>query len=279
MNEMTKTGEMAKAQDIKSLMSCVNIKKRFEEILGNNAAAFMSGVIAVANGSASLRASDPQSILGAAVLAATLKLPVSPQLGQAHIVPYKNKSGVFIAQFQMGWRGFVQLAIRSGQYYTINCSEVYDGELVNYNHITGDCKFDPTLKKSSRIIGYAAYFKLLNGFEKYVYMTVDEVTAHAKKYSKSFHSADGKWQQDFDAMARKTVIKMILSKWGVLSIEMQTALAADQAEVKQEDGGDFEFNYIDNDTIDAEATVISERPITSTEEEYKQFKAQKEAAK
>ena len=266
-NDMVKQGN-----DIKSLMSRVDVKGRFTEILGQNAAAFMSGVISVSQGNKMLQDCEPASILSAAVVAATLKLPVNPSLGQAYIVPYAGK-----AQFQIGWKGLVQLAMRTGQYQTMNCSEVFDGELISYNRITGDIKFDLTARKSSKIIGFVSYFRLINGFEKYCYMTVEEVEAHAKKFSKTYHKDSSSWKTNNLAMSLKTVMKLLLGKFGILSIEMQLGLQADQSVVKQIEGSEdpFEFEYVDGTTIDAEATVVTDRPTTSTEEEFKKF--QKEA--
>ena len=138
------------------------IKKRFEQVLGNKAAGFMSSILSAVNANPELKKADPMSVISAAAVAASLDLPINPSLGFAHIVPYK-KDNVPIAQFQMGWRGFVQLGMRSGQYKTINVCTVYEGELVGGDRFTGEMHFDESKRKSDKIIGYVAFFKLLNG--------------------------------------------------------------------------------------------------------------------
>ncbi len=240
--------------DISGILSQEIVRKRFEQVLGKKAPGFMSSVISAVNSNNELKKAAPMSVVAAAAVAASLDLPINPSLGFAHIVPYSGK-----AQFQMGWRGFVQLAMRSGQYRTLNVCVVHEGELVESNRFTGAMIFDEKKRTSDKVIGYVAYFKLLNGFEKYLYMTSDQAQAHGKKYSKSFSSANGKWQTDFEAMALKTVLKMLLSKFGILSIEMQSAVTYDQAIVHSIDG---EYSYDDNpeggEVLDVEAEAVIE---------------------
>ena len=257
MEEKAVSTEVRKPDALSVLLRQDSIKKRFEEVLGKKAPGFMSSIISATNANKELKKADPLSIVSAAAVAAALDLPINPSLGFAHIVPYK-RDGVAIAQFQMGYRGFIQLGMRSGQYKTINACAVYEGELVASNRFTGEMTFDETRRTSDKIIGYVAYFKLINGFEKWLYMTVEEAKAHGKRYSKSFNIASGRWQQDFDAMALKTVLKMLMSKYGILSVDMQTAVLADQAIVKK----DGEYEYPDNDVVDAE---ISEPPSKAKE--------------
>jgi len=221
------------------------IKNRFNEMLGKKAAGFMSSIITVQNSNAQLKECEPMSIIGAAAVAATLDLPIDKNLGFAHIVPYGK-----VAQFQMGYKGFIQLAMRTGQYQTINACPIYDGEFISENRLTGEIVFDFNAKKSDTIIGFAAYFKMINGFEKTIYWTKEKITNHAKKYSKSFNNSSSRWQQDFSVMALKTVIKSLISKWGILSIDMQTAILTDQAVLKSTEIEDIE--YIDGTTTDFE---------------------------
>src|SRR5690606_18292633 len=217
---------------INALVASANVKQRFEEMLGEKAAGFLSSVISIVNSNNQLKQCDPNKVLGCAAIAASMDLPINPNLGFAYIVPYKGE-----AQFQMGYRGYVQLAMRTGQYKTINATEVYEGEIESFNRITGRVTFSETGKKSDKIVGYIAYFELVNGFEKYDYMTVEEVTAHAKRFSQSFNSSHSPWKTDFNAMATKTVLKRLLSKYGILSSDMQTAQLADQATpIEREDG-------------------------------------------
>ena len=222
--------ELAPGNTLKALLDSKSVKQRFEEMLGKKAAGFMSSIVSATSGNQMLAKADPMSVISAAAVAASLDLPINPSLGFAHIVPYKDQ-----AQFQMGWRGFVQLAMRSGQYLTMNVSEVYEGQLVSENPFTGAYTFDAAAKKSDKVIGYVAYFKLINGFEKYAYMTTEAAQAHGKRYSQSYKKGFGQWVDNFGAMAKKTVIKGLLSKWGVMSIEMQNAIKFDQAVVTEDD--------------------------------------------
>lgn len=221
---------------VNQLMAQTRIRSRFEEILGQKAAGYISSVINTVNSSPHLKTAEPNSVMMAAVVAATLDLPIDKNLGFAYIVPYSGK-----AQFQLGYRGYIQLAMRTGQYKTINATEIYDGELVKHDRLTGEIEFDENQRASDKVIGYAAYFKLTNGFEKCIYWTIEKIKAHGKRYSKSFESPDGRWKLDFDAMALKTVLKMLLSKYGILSIEMIGAIKADQAVIKSENLDDVEY--------------------------------------
>lgn len=259
-------GELATTSTVKGLLANVNYKKRFEEILGKKAAGFMSSIINVSN-SQGLQGCEPGSVISSAVVAATLDLPIDQNLGFAYIVPYNDKKKGKIAQFQMGYKGFVQLAMRSGQYKTISSSEVYKDEIKKYNRITGEIEFNEDFKldEKSEVVGYIAYFKLTNGFEKYLYMTVKELDNHAKKYSQSYRSEKSwvrdscLWSTNFETMATKTVLKLLLSKYGILSIEMQKALESDQAEIKEDGQVEYIDNKEDSNFVDAEYTTDLEK--------------------
>lgn len=227
---------------ISGLMNTVEVRSRLEDVLGRKAPSFVSSVISAVNTNPLLKAVDPQSVLSAAMVAATLDLPINPSLGFAHIVPYGGK-----AQFQAGWRAFVQLAMRSAQYKTLNVAKVYDGQLKSHDPFKGHMEFDAAGKVSENVTGYVLYFSLLNGFEKYFYMTREEVEVHGKRYSKSYGSDQGQWKNNFDAMALKTVIKLGLSKYGILSIEMQKAITFDQAVVH-----DDKPEYVDSTVVTEE---------------------------
>lgn len=208
----------------KKLLRSEEVTARFREMLGEKAAGFVASVLNVVYASDHLRNADPNSIITAAFTAATLDLPVDKNLGFSWIVPYKGQ-----AAFQMGWRGYVQLAIRTGQYLAINAAEIYEGEEIKEDRLTGRIVLNGR-RTGDHVIGYVAYFKLLNGFEKFHYMTVEQVTAHAKKYSKSWGKADSAWTTNFDAMAKKTVLKALISKYGIMSIQMRTAIQYDSEE-------------------------------------------------
>lgn len=231
-----------------NLLASENIKKKFRDVLGENAAGFMSSILSAVNSNPKLKQAEPMSIISAAAVAAALDLPINPSLAFAHIVPYKN-----VAQFQMGWKGYVQLAQRTGLYLTINVSKVCEGELISENPFTGEINLSSAGKVSDKVIGYVAYFKLLNGFEKYLYMTKEQCEKHGKKYCNSYTEGWSWWQKDFDVMAMKTVIKALLSKWGPLSVKMQLALQADQSMIKE----DGTYEYVDN--VDNETGEIKEK--------------------
>lgn len=236
------------AKTVKGMLETPAFKKKFEEMLGKKAAGFISSIIAVTNSSNYLMKADPATVIGAAAQAAMLDLPINQSLGFAYIVPYKGA-----AQFQLGYKGYIQLAQRSGQYIDIGAKTVYEGELEYENRLLDKFRFGE--RTSDKVIGYLAYFRLTNGFEKMLYMTLDEMQAHAKKYSKNYKGGTAKWGiADFDVMAEKTVLKRLLSKYGPLSIEsvqMSQALANDGGVISMNNDGDFDVNF-SGETIDAE---------------------------
>lgn len=218
--------------------------KNLKAMLGSKAQGFATSVLSAVNNNKLLQSAEANSIYTSAMVAASLDLPINPNLGFAAIVPYGRS-----AQFQIMTRGIIQLAIRSGQYSRITNSIVYEGQLVKQDPFTDEYVFDFNAKMSDKIIGYVAYFRTIGGFEKYFYMTKEEAEAHGRKYSKSFNS--GVWKTDFNSMALKTVLKLLLSKYGILSVEMQRAINFDQAEVKGEintieDIDMAEASYTDN---------------------------------
>lgn len=243
------------AVTLKTMLGNDNVKARFQEILGKKAPGFISSILSVANSNTLLQKADPKTVMNSAVIAATLDLPINPNLGFAYIVPFGGQ-----AQFQLGYKGFVQLAMRSGQYKTINVREVYEGEIVSENKFTGEYEFGD--KTSDKVVGYMAYFKLVNGFEKFLYMSKTELEAHGKKYSQTYKRGSGLWATDFDSMAKKTCLKQLLSKYGILSIEMQRAQTFDQAVVKNdliEDNVDeADIEYVDNNPTDARRQAMKE---------------------
>ncbi|MCY7821200.1 recombinase RecT [Bacillus inaquosorum] len=200
---------------MKGLLSSPSVIKRFEEVLGKRAIQFTASILSLYNSEQMLQKTDPMSVISSAMVAATLDLPIDKNLGYAWIVPYGGK-----AQFQLGYKGYIQLALRTGQYKSINCIPIHEGELQMWNPLTEEIEIDFEKRESDAVIGYAAYFELINGFRKTVYWTKAQVEKHKKKFSKS----DFGWKNDWDAMALKTVLKAVLSKWGILSVEMQKAV-------------------------------------------------------
>jgi recombination protein RecT len=225
---------------IKTFFEKPAVKNKFQEVIGKRSTQFISSILQITANNSMLKNADPISVYNAALMAATLDLPINQNLGFAWIVPYGKA-----AQFQLGVKGLVQLAQRSGQYLNINVIEVYENQFESFNTLTENlnAKFD--LPGEGKIIGYAAYFKLINGFEKTCFWTTEKVIQHGKRYSKSFNN--GPWKTDFDAMAKKTVLKSTLSKWGILSIEMQTAVKIDQSVINDETGENV--TYVDHEEI------------------------------
>lgn len=228
-----------------SIFKTEDVTNKFQELLGKRASSFMTSVMSVVSQNDLLKDADPKSVYLSALVSATLDLPINPNLGFAYIVPYK-KDGKQIAQFQMGYKWFIQLAQRSGKFKTMSATAVYEWQLIEENPLTGYI-FDRKTKKSDTIIWYAGYFSLINWFEKVLYMTKEEIEKHGQKYSQSFKKWFGLWNTDFDAMAQKTVIKLLLSKFAPLSVDMQTAVLADQSIIKDESLEDVE--YVDNPTL------------------------------
>lgn len=241
----------AKASDfsVKQLMSQSLFKKKFEDVLGARAPQFVASMINLVGNDKNLQNCNPISVISSCLVAASLDLPIDKNLGCAWVVPYKGQ-----ATFQMGYRGYVQLALRSAQYRAINVINVHEGELVEWNPLTEELRIDFDQKVSDKVIGYAAYFELLNGFKKVEYWDMQRILDHKKKFSKS----DFGWGKDFDAMARKTVLRNMLNHWGVLSVQMQTAMSADIA-ATEEDAAEAPILVTDDgEIIDLDNIAISE---------------------
>ena len=219
-------------------------------MLGKKSAGFLSSLLTLVNNNNLLQKANPTSVLAAAATAASLDLPVNPSLGLAWIVPYGNG-----AQFQLGYRGAIALAMRSGQMKSIVMTEVYEGECKCWNRFTETFEFGERV--SDNIIGYYARFETVNGFVKATFWTKEEVLKHAKRFSKSFNR--GPWKTDFDAMAKKTVLLSIIKTYAPMSIEMQSAFESDEkvATVNETTGQE---EFIDAEVLDAqnEDTAIVE---------------------
>ena len=231
-NSLLPKEETKESKTLPMLLESPAFKGRFEQVLGKRAPQFMSSILSAVSANASLKEANPMTVIQSAMKAAVLDLPIDGNLGFAYIVPYKNR-GKSEAQFQLGYKGFIQLAQRSGQYKNLNVLEIHEGELISFNRLSEELDLqlveDDEERSALPVVGYAGYFKLINGFEKTVYWTKAGVEKHATKYSQSYRKGFGPWEDDFDGMAKKTVIKNMLSKWGILSVDIQTAIEADQA--------------------------------------------------
>ena len=216
-------------------------------VLAERKGEFINNLTAVVANDAKLQACEPVTLMYAALKATALRLPLDPNLGQAYIIPYKNnRERKTEAQFQIGWKGFIQLAIRSGQFQAINTTDIREGEMQGYNLMTGEVNVQAVPNRESKpVVGYLAYFKLTNGFAKSLYMTAEEIEQHATRYSQSYrgkYKDSSLWATDKDAMAKKTVLKLLLNRYAPLSVDMQTAVQADQSVLH----GDGKLEYVDN---------------------------------
>jgi recombination protein RecT len=239
----------------KDLFNRDAVKSKFAEMLGKRAPAFITSVLQIVASNKLLSNADPNSIYQAAAVAATLDLPLNNNLGFAYIIPFNDRDNGQVAQFQIGYRGLIQLSQRSGQFKTISATAIYEGQLIEQNPLTG-FKFDFTKKLSDKVIGYAAYMELLNGFEKTVYMSIEDLTKHGKQYSQTFKKGFGLWKDNFEAMAIKTVLKLMLSKYAPLSIDMQKAVIYDQAIIT--DAETDNVRYIDNVEVAEVVSTLSD---------------------
>lgn len=216
---------------LKATLNAPSVKAKFEEMLGKRAPQFMTSITSVVGNNALLQKADVNSIVMGAATAASMDLPLNANLGYAALVPFNSKDGCF-AQLQIMVKGYTELFIRSGQCQSIINEVVYEGQLVKKNKFTGEYVFDEDAKKSDKIIGFMAYFRMVNGFEKYDFMTIEEVKAHAQKFSQTYRKNAGVWRDNFEAMGCKTVLKRLLTKYAPKSIEMQKVAMFDQAVIK-----------------------------------------------
>jgi recombination protein RecT len=206
----------------------------FQNALSDQAAPFIASIMEIYSGDSTLVTCDPGQVIKEAGKAAILKLPIIKSLGFAWVVPYKKNGGPALPQFQIGYKGYIQLAMRTGQYRTINCDVVYKGELQKLNKLTGELAFNGQ-KESDEVVGYFAYFELLNGFNKTLYRSKEDMIKHAQKYSKSWGKPSSPWTTEFDAMSLKTQLRGLLSHYGYLSIEMMNAIAQDNDDTLEEE--------------------------------------------
>jgi len=214
---------------LKEVMASPSVQEQFRNALADNAPLFVASVIDLFSSDTYLQKCDPALVVAECLKAATLKLPINKSLGFAYVVPYKG-----IPQFQVGYKGLLQLALRTGQYRRLNDGAILEGQAVKSNPLTGDLDISGDAK-SDKAIGFFAYFQLTNGFEKSIYLTAEQAIAHGKKFSASFSSASSPWKTNFEAMAIKTCWKKILSKYGIMSVEMINVMANDDQPAHEAD--------------------------------------------
>lgn len=245
------------AQVLNNLLNNGAIQQTLKSTLDKNAGAFAASVMNLFNNDTLLQQCEPRAVLAEALKAAALKLPVEKQLGFAYIIPYKDH-GIPKPQFQLGYKGYIQLAMRTGEYRYINAGKVYDGELKSEDKLTGAVDISGE-RISDKTIGYFAYIETLNGFSKTYYWSREKLTAHVKKYSKAFQKGSAIWRDNFDEMAIKTVLRNLLSHYGIMSVEMSQALSNETVSGDSpETPADGSEIVVDEDTPDYSETTADE---------------------
>lgn len=268
-------------QSLQQLMNSGAVVKKMNDVLGSEkkASSFISSVISVSQNNKLLRNAEPMSILSSAMVAATLDLPVVPTLGMAYLVPYKG-----VCSFQIGYKGILELAMRSGEFRNIIDEVVYDGQLVKKNKFTGEYVFDEDSikldeKGQAKPVGVMARFDLINGYSKTIYWSLEEIEAHAKRFSQAYRSGyDSPWKSDFWQMAKKTVLKSLLNKYAPKSVAMQTALKFDQSKVNlnSDDIGELNVDAFDAEYVDNPEVVVDDEKARKVAEAFNDFDAPEE---
>lgn len=244
------------------------VKNQISNIVGGRSQRFISAIVSAVNTNPQLQECTNQSIVSGALLGESLNLSPSPQLGQYYLVPFNDKNKGKVAQFQLGYKGYIQLAIRSGQYKKLNVLAIKKGELVKFDPLNEEIEVNLMQNEEERenaeTVGYYAMFEYTNGFRKAIYWSKAKMEAHAMRYSMGYRAKKGYtfWEKDFDAMAYKTMLRQLISKWGIMSVDMVNAFENDMA-VLNEDGSKF---YIDTDET-KEVVEVTEEPITEDQTE------------
>lgn len=233
-----------------AFITSTGMKNKINQIIGDEktGSRFISSIISAVSTNPSLAECDNASIVSGALLGESLKLSPSPQLGNYYLVPFNDKERGKVATFQLGYKGYIQLAIRSGQYKKLNVLAIKEGELVKYDPLNEEIEVnlieDEEKREKAKTIGYYAMFEYVNGFRKAMYWSKKKMEAHALQYSKGYKAKSGYtfWEKDFDAMAFKTMLRQLISKWGIMSIDMQNAYESDMAVINEDGTKD----YVDN---------------------------------
>ena len=240
------------------------VKNQINSVIGGkDGQRFITAVVSAVNSNPMLQECTNQSILSAALLGESLKLSPSPQLGHYYLVPYRDKNRGMVAQFQMGYKGYLQLAIRSGQYKKINVLAIKEGELVKFDALNEEieCRLieDEEQRENTPTIGYYAMFEYVNGFRKAIYWSRQKMERHALRYSKGYQAKKGFtfWEKDFDAMAYKTMLRQLISKWGIMSIDMISAYDKDMAVINQDGSAVYVDNEPENEPEQVPEVVVN----------------------
>lgn len=271
---MAVNNSLAKRQGKQTLSAYLSqdaVKNKINEVIGGkNGQRFISAIVSATTTNPALQECSNGSILSAAMLGESLKLSPSPQLGQYYLVPFNNtKKGCKEAQFQLGYKGYIQLAIRSGQYKKLNVVAIKEGELIKFDPLNEEIEVnliqDEEEREKAPTIGYYAMFEYVNGFRKAIYWSKAKMEAHALKYSQGYKAKKGYtfWEKDFDGMAFKTMLRQLISKWGIISIDMQTAMDSDMGVIRD----DGSVDYVDYADEDDESTTFTPAPENIVETE------------
>ena len=244
-------------------------KKLINNTLGDpkRAAKFIASISSAVATNSQLQLCDAGSILSGALLGEALNLSPSPQLGQFYLVPFNDKQKGKVAQFQLGYKGYIQLAIRSGQYKKLNVLAIKEGELIKYDPLNEEIEVklieDEEVRESAKTIGYYAMFEYVNGFKKSLYWSKKKMESHATTYSPGYRAKKGYtfWEKDFDGMAYKTMLRQLISKWGIMSVDMQEAMVKDMAVVNT----DGSYDYVETNEVNLEP--LAENVVESVGEE------------
>ena len=283
-NQISKTegnklqqGKQTVNQVMNAMLDGEGMRKRFNDLLGKRAPQFVSSLVSLVNADVNLQQAfyeAPMTVIQSALKAATFDLPIDQNLGYAYIVPFKNSKKdaegnwhkVTEASFILGWKGMHQLALRTGAYKTINVIDIREGELKSYNRLTEEVEIDfiedEEERETKEIIGYVGYYRLVNGAEKTIYMTIKQIENHEKKNRKGDYMGKG-WRDDFDAMARKTVYRRLIGKWGVMSIDYQShsealTLANQMQEENNLGNAPIDGDFVEVTVVDAETGEVME---------------------
>lgn len=253
------------------------VKNQINNVIGGkDGQRFISAIVSAVNNNPTLQECTNQSILSGALLGESLKLSPSPQLGQYYLVPFNDKNKGKVAQFQLGYKGYIQLAIRSGQYKKLNVLAIKEGELIRFDPLNEEIEVklidDEEAREQAETIGYYAMFEYVNGFKKAIYWSKKKMEAHAMKYSKGYQAKKGYtfWEKDFDGMAYKTMLRQLISKWGIMSIEMASAMDADMAVINEDGTKNYVENEVEAEVIDADAVEVQEEKTEDSTNEVNQ---------
>ena len=273
-NEVAVANKDNKKITFSAFITSDGMKNKINQIVGdeNTGKRFISSIVSAVSMNPSLAECDNASIVSGALLGEALKLSPSPQLGNYYLVPFKDKEKGQVATFQLGYKGYIQLAIRSGQYKKLNVLAIKEGELIKYDPLNEEIEVnlieDETKREKAKTIGYYAMFEYVNGFRKALYWSKEKMEAHAMQYSQGYRADKQKktaytfWSKDFDGMAYKTMLRQLISKWGIMSIDMQTAYESDMAYIK-EDGSK---EYVDNEETARDANIVEEKEVKGLDE-------------